>query len=131
MFPALKPADEYVLTLDVMPFIHAPEAPSQRLIVSINDTVVGSCDLSRPTLLGYRIPAGLARGSERMVVTLQHPDAVCPKDFGDSGDGRHLAFALSEAKLYRVLNVDAMRRRHLPSGLMLGAAAEPEPACGT
>ena len=126
VFPSLKPADEYVLTLDVIPFIHVPETPSQRLIVSINDAVVGSCELSRPTLLGYRIPAGVARGAERMVVTLRHPDAVRPKDFGDSEDERHLAFALSEAKLFRVLNAGEMRRRHLPAGLMLGAVGEPD-----
>jgi hypothetical protein len=122
MFSQLKPADEYVLTLDVIPFIHAPEAASQRLIVSINDTVVGSCDVSRPTLLGYRIPAVVARQSERMVVTLQHPDAVRPKDLGASGDDRYLAFAVSEVKLYRVLNAGEWRR-HLPAGLMLGAVA--------
>jgi hypothetical protein len=127
MFPPLKPADEYVLVLDLIPFIHPPEAPAQRLIVSINDMVVGSSDLSRPTLLGYRIPGALARQSERMVVTLQHPDAVRPKDFGGSGDDRYLAFAVSEAKLYRVLNLSELRRRHLPAGLMLGAAPEGDP----
>jgi hypothetical protein len=126
MFPPLKPADEYLVTLDVVPFIHLPEAPGQRLIVSINDTVVGSCDLSRPTLLGYRIPAAVARQSDRMVVTLQHPDAVRPKDFGDSGDDRYLAFAMLEAKLYRVLNTGESRRHFLPAGLMLGSVSERE-----
>jgi hypothetical protein len=85
---------------------------------------VGSCDVSRPTLLGYRIAAAVARQSERMVVTLQHPDAVRPQDLGASGDDRYLAFALSEAKLYRVLNSFEWRRQHLPAGLMLGANAE-------
>jgi hypothetical protein len=109
----------------VVPFVHPPQAPSQRLVVSINDAVVGSCDLSRPTLLGYRIPAAIARQSEKMVVTLQHPDAVCPKDLGESADGRHLAFAVSEARLYRVLNEDPWRRRHLPAGLTLGSDRAP------
>ncbi len=130
-FPALKPAEAYLLTLDVVPFIHAPGASSQRLIVWINDTVVGSCALSRPTLVGYRIPAALARQSERMVVTLQHPDAVHPKDFGDSADDRHLAFALSEAKLYRVLNESDWRRRHLPAGLTLGTVPDRDWSAGS
>jgi hypothetical protein len=124
LFPPLKPADEYILTLDVVPFTHAPEAPSQRLSICINDVIVGSCHLSRPTLLGYRIPAALIRQSENLVVTLQHPDAVRPKDFGDSGDSRHLAFALSEAKLYRVLNVDRWRRCNLPAGITLGSTPD-------
>ncbi|HEY4042143.1 MAG TPA: hypothetical protein VGM32_09925 [Rhodopila sp.] len=121
MIPQLKPADEYILTLDVVPFIHAPEAPGQRLIVSINDTVVGSCELSRPTLLGYRIPAGIARQADRMLVTLQHPDAVRPRNFGDSEDDRLLAFSMLEAKLYRVAG---LREHPLPEGLMLGAVPE-------
>jgi len=53
-----------VLTLDVVPFVHQPELPSQRLVVSVNDTVAGSTCLSRPTLLAYRIPGTLARRSE-------------------------------------------------------------------
>jgi hypothetical protein len=124
IFPQPKAADHYVLTLDVIPFIHNPQTPRQRLTVSVNDTVVGSCELSRPTLLGYRIPADLARRSDRMLVTLQHPDAVRPQDFGDSGDDRHLAFAMSEATLYRALGSNPSRQRQLPPGLTLGSVGE-------
>jgi hypothetical protein len=122
MLPRLEAADDYVMTLDVVPFIHPPELPSQRLIVSVNDTVLGSAGLSRPTLLGYRIPADLARRSERMMVTLQHPDATRPTDFSDNKDNRALAFAVSETKLYRVTDASDMRRSGLPTGLMLGSA---------
>ena len=124
LLPRLELADEYVLTLDVVPFIHAPELPSQRLIVSVNDTVVGSTDLSRPALLGYRIPTSLARRAERMVVTLQHPDAARPSDFSDNADTRSLAFALSEAKLYRVTNPIKTAETRWPTGLMLGSTHE-------
>jgi hypothetical protein len=124
MFPRLTAGGEYVLTLDVVPFVHAPELPSQRLIVSVNDTVVGSTDISRPTLLGYRIPAGLARRSDKMVITLQHPDAARPKDFSDIADDRPLAFALFEAKLYRITNTALPEQTRLPPGLMLGSTHE-------
>jgi hypothetical protein len=124
MFPRLAPADEYVLTLDVVPFIHAPELPNQRLIVSVNDTVVGSTQIARPTLLGYRISGNLARRSDRMVVTLQHPDAARPKDLSDSTDDRALAFALSEAKLHRVTHSCPPHQTRLPTGLMLGSSQE-------
>lgn len=124
VLPRLDVADEYVLTLDVVPFVHAPKLPSQRLIVSVNDTVVGSCDLSRPTLLGYRIPASLTLQSDRMVVTLQHPDAARPKDFSGTADDRCLAFALSEAKLYRVIHPARTADTCLPTGLMLGSTRD-------
>lgn len=124
MFPRLKVADEYILTLDLIPFLHPPELPTQRLIVSVNDTVVGSSELSRPTLLAYRIPAALARRSDKMVVTLQHPDAVRPMDFKDSDDDRNLSFAVSEARLYRVTNFNRPGENNLPAGLMLGSKSE-------
>lgn len=122
MFPRLPSANEYVLTLDVVPFVHPPELPSQRLIVSINDTVVGSTEIARPTLLGYHIPAGLARRPDRMLVTLQHPDAACPKNFPGGADDRSLAFAVFEAKIYRVMS--ATDHPRLPTGLMLGGSRE-------
>ena len=124
VFPRLEPADEYVLTLDVVPFVHRPELPSQRLIVSVNDTVVGSTHLSRPTLLGYRIPASLARRSDKMVITLQHPDAARPKDFSGIADDRSLAFALFEVKLYGITNSTSSQHTRLPTGLMLGSTHE-------
>jgi hypothetical protein len=120
----LEAADEYVLTLDVVPFVRAPELPSQRLIVSINDTVIGSNEISRPTLLGYRVPADLARRSDRLVITLQHPDAARPSDFSDIADDRPLAFALFEAKLYRITDSVQPGQIRLPTGLMLGSAHE-------
>nr|WP_294507017.1 hypothetical protein [uncultured Rhodopila sp.] len=124
VLPRLEAADEYILTLDVVPFIHPPELPCQRLIVSINDTVVGSTELSRPTLLAYRIPAGLARRSDRMLITLQHPDAARPRDFSDTGDDRYLAFSLSEAKVFSVNASDVPPGARLPAGLMLGPTNE-------
>lgn len=125
IFPHLKMGDEYILTLDVIPFVHRSELASQRLIVSVNDVVVGSTALSRPTLLAYRIPASLARRSDRMMVTLQHPDAARPQDLGNSGDDRPLAFALSEARLYCVAEEASCMTGRLPPGLMLAPVAAP------
>ena len=123
-------AADYVLTLDVVPFVHPPALPGQRLIVSVNDAVVGSAEIARPTLLGYRIPAGLAGAGERMVVRLQHPDAARPKDFGDSRDERSLAFSVSTVKLHRVTGAAEQPFGALPAGLMLGATGggNPDPS---
>ncbi len=119
VFSRQDAAPETFLTLDVIPFVHLPTLPSQRLIVSVNDMVVGSADLTRPTLLGYRIPRGLVRRAERMVVTLQHPDAVRPKELSEVDDDRRLAFAVIEVKLYKAATAASVR---LPPGLMLGSA---------
>jgi hypothetical protein len=122
VLPRPESAGEYLLTLDVVPFIHPPELPRQRLVVSVNDTAVGATELSRPTLLGYRIGAGLAHRSDRMLITLEHPDAARPKDLCATGDDRRLAFSLSEAKFYRIACPDAQCGGGLPAGLMLGPA---------
>lgn len=124
LLPPMNGADEYILTLDVIPFVHSPKLPGQRLIISVNDTVVGSTEFSRPSLLGYRIPGSLARQSDRMVVTLQHPDAARPADFAGSADTRQLAVAVLEAKVYRITGLARSAVTHLPPGLMLGAANE-------
>ena len=110
---------EYVLTLDLVPFIHAPELSVQRLIVSVNGTVVGSTSFARPTLLGYRFPAAQARRDSVLTILLQHPDASRPSDFGASADDRLLAFSLAEAKLYRIAAKPADMVWRLPPGMML------------
>ncbi len=130
VLPRLESAEDAILTLDVVPFVHAPGLPSQRLTVSVNDTVVGSAALSRPTLLGYRVPASLARRSERVLVTLRHPDAARPKDVNGAGDDRPLAFALCEAKLFRRAGAASEAGLGLPAGLMLGAASLQAPDAG-
>ena len=121
VLPRLEKADAFVLTLDVVPFIRAPQLLTERLVVSVNDTVVGSSELSRPTLLGYRFAASMIRGSERLVVTLQHPDAARPMDVAGDADERQLSFALSEARLYRVTTAPEFVNDRLPAGLMLGS----------
>ena len=119
----LEPAEEYIITLDVVPFVHAPELPSQRLIVSVNDAVVGSSTLFRPTLLGFRLPRTMLTAADKVLITLQHPDAARPKDFSDNGDERDLSFSLSEFKVYRVTNSGDQQSK-LPPGLMLGPGSE-------
>jgi hypothetical protein len=123
MLPRLEPAEEYIITLDVVPFVHAPELPSQRLIVSVNDAVVGSSTLFRPTLLGYRISRAMLNASERVLITLQHPDAARPRDFSENGDERDLSFSMFEFRLYRVTDAPDARAK-LPQGLMLGPGRE-------
>jgi hypothetical protein len=116
-------AGAYVLTLDLVPFVHCPGMPAQRLIVSINDVVVGSAACERPTLLGYCIPADLACQSGQMRIALQHPDAATPSEFQISDDQRVLAVSLTEARLYRVGPVIANDSPgQLPAGVMISGS---------
>lgn len=62
--------------------------------------------------------------SERVLITLQHPDAARPKDFAENGDERDLSFSLFEAKLFRVVEAPGSVDDKLPSGLMLGPTRE-------
>lgn len=128
VLPRPAPADEYILTLDVTPFVHPPRLPAQRLSVTVNDTTLGSADVARPTLLAFRIPAAAVRGAERLLVTLRHPDAAKPSDVGESGDDRQLAFAVGTVKFHRVSGGTSSRRVRLPVGLRLGCDPEPDAA---
>ena len=111
-------ANEYVLMLDVVPFIHAPQLPAQRLIVSVNGVVVGSAALERPTLLGYRLPSSVVGQKGSLAVRLQHPDAARPLDFSISDDHRMLSLSFSEARFYRVVP-SGLGTHLLPRGTML------------
>ena len=133
MLPRLADADEYLLTLDVIPFVHPPELPAQRLIVSINDTVVGSTPLARPTLLGYRIPGALIKGGAPVTITLRHPDAARPSEFSATADDRLLAFSLPEARLYRSTSGVGAARCLVPVGTTIsstGGGFGPRPPMG-
>ena len=115
---------EYVLLLNVVPFARPPGLTAQRLIVSMNETVIGAETVTRPAMLAWRIPPGIARRAERTLVTLSHPDAARPADLGDSTDDRQLAFAVSEARLYHLPRA-AFADQPLPAGLSLGSTAAP------
>jgi hypothetical protein len=112
-------AEGYVLVLDVVPFLSPPDLPSQRLIVSTNDSVVGTAAITRPSILAYRIPKHIFSQTRRTVITLQHPDAARPKDVMSSVDDRQLALSIHSAMLYRLSGEIFTAENRLPRGLML------------
>ncbi|MGD0434551.1 MAG: hypothetical protein ABSA58_26015, partial [Acetobacteraceae bacterium] len=124
ILPFGRDAREFVLTMNVIPFVHPPALPAQRLIVSVDETTIGTASISRPAVLAWRIPAELLRRSERTLVTLSHPDAARPRDVSGATDGRELAVSVSEVRLYYL--PAAMAADHpLPVGLALGGAVNP------
>ena len=124
LLPLGQDAREFVLTINLIPFVHPPALNTQRLIVSVDETTIGVASVSRPTVLAWRIPAGLARRAERTLITLSHPDVARPKDIGAGIDDRELAFSISEVKVYHLPT--AMAATHpVPSGLALGGVVSP------
>jgi hypothetical protein len=115
---------EFVVTMNIVPFVHPPTLSVQRLTVSIDETTIGTASLSRPTVLAWRIPVGLVRRSERTLITLSHPDVARPRDVQSSSDDRELAFSVSEVKVYH-LPAAMAGRQPLPPGLSLGATLSP------
>ena len=118
-------ARDYVLTLNVTPFVRPPALKAQRLIVSMNETTIGEASLHRPSVLAWRIPPGTARRAERSLVTLSHPDAARPADLGDSADERELAFSITEARLHH-LPGGQVGGQSVPPGLALGGGIGPD-----
>jgi len=115
-------ADAYLLELDVIPFARAPDLPSQRLIVSANNAVVGNCNVFRPSILTYKLPNPLFREARRTVIALQHPDAARPMDLSDTTDDRPLALSIASARLYRLTGEIFAAPVALPPGLLLPGA---------
>lgn len=118
-------AGDCILTLDVIPFTHPPAAPIQRLTLYIGDTVIGTSELLRPSLIGFRVPEALAPPGAKIAVTIAHKDAVRPIDIGASKDARQLAFALREAKLYRLDPLRIDPAQDALRGMRLGPNGRP------
>jgi hypothetical protein len=124
LLPLGQEAREFVLIMHVIPFVHPPALSVQRLVVSIDETTVGTATLSRPAVLAWRIPVGLIRRSERTLITLSHPDVARPRDIAAGADDRELAFSVSEVKIYHL--PPAMAGSYpVPPGLSLGGTINP------
>lgn len=127
LLPLGQEPREFVLTMDVIPFVHPPALSTQRLIVSIDETTIGLTSLSRPTVLAWRIPVGLIRRAERTLVTFWHPDVARPRDVSGAADDRELAFSVSEVKVFHL--PAAMAADYpLPAGI--GLSGGPSPGFG-
>ncbi len=119
LLPLPRAHTDYVMLLDVVPYIHPPAHPAQRLIVVVNGRVVGSSSVSRPSLLAYRIPADPFGRADQLTVTLLHPDAARPMDFPGEIDQRTLGFSVRTLELYQWDENARDRSRMAPAGLML------------
>jgi hypothetical protein len=123
LLPLGREPKEFVLTMDIIPFVHPPALTTQRLIVSIDETTIGMTSLSRPAVLAWRIPVGLIRPAERTLVTFWHPDVARPKDLDAGIDDRELAFSVSEVRVDH-LPAAMLADRPIPAGISLGGGPD-------
>jgi len=96
------PGDAFVIQMELGPFCHPPQVPSQRLTIMVRGQPVGSSVLETNTCVAYRIPADLVRGKAPVHVVFQHPDAARPTDHGHPNDTRQLALSIQNLRLLRV-----------------------------
>ena len=108
----------YLLELELAPFVHPPALRVQRLAVSVRGTVIGRSVLSRPSTLGYRIPADLLAGKGPVRIGLEHPDAARPVDLTDHSDDRQLALSARRLGLYRISGDMSLRRLDATTGVV-------------
>jgi hypothetical protein len=110
---------DYLIELELIPFVRPPGLPSQRLTVCVNGTVVGQSTVAAEARLGYRIPAAALSGRESASVLLTHPDAARPCDVGESSDARSLSLAVRRLRVSRIADGVWRARRGGTGGIAL------------
>jgi hypothetical protein len=90
-----------LLSLSVVPFVHPPDLPAQRLRVLVNGNLVGDLRLRATSQVQFVIPPGGFGIDDTVAIEFHHPDAARPSRFpGTNGDTRNLAFLFEQLSLY-------------------------------
>ena len=111
-------AGNYLLELELTPFVHPPALPVQRLAVAVRGTVVGRSVLAGLSTLGYRIPADLLAGKGPIRIGFEHPDAARPADLTGNRDDRQLALSVRRLGLHRINGDMSLRRLDAGAGVV-------------
>ena len=95
-----RPVVPHVLELDVRPFLAPPLRRSQRLMVLMNERLIGDFEVFRATRLFCDVPADAFRPQGHNMLRLLHPDAT-PVTAADplAEDSRWMTFALLHLRL--------------------------------
>jgi hypothetical protein len=94
---------DYLLILDVEPFVRPPSLPAQRLSISIGGVPFVQTELTSSGRFGYRIPPELVVHDGGLTIVFDHPDAARPSDLSTrQKDHRPLALSVNAMELWRV-----------------------------
>ena len=96
------PGDTFVVQMELAPFCHAPEVPSQRMMVLVRGRSVGRSVLTGNLSAAYRIPAELMSGKAPVHIVFRHPGCGTSRRYGHPSDTRQLAAAIRTLRLLRV-----------------------------
>jgi hypothetical protein len=90
---------DYLLELELRPFLAPPKIGRQRLSVAINGIEIAQVTIEREGRYGFRIPAAALGNRRSHAIVLTHPDAVRPADLHDSRDTRLLSIAVARLRI--------------------------------
>lgn len=86
-------------TLVITPFLHPQVLPTQRLRVSVNNTVCFEAQVSHRIKCQFALPEGAYLNGECVEFILWHPDAASPSDVDESLDERKLGFKIHRCEI--------------------------------
>ena len=96
-------ARDYIIELELSPFLRSPVVASQRLTVSVNGSVIGHSTVARGGRFGYRIPEAVLSDTGTTSIVLSHPDAARPDAFGQRNDARLLSLSVKRLNISGIL----------------------------
>ena len=99
--PPLRHADEFCLTIDVVPFVQPPVVPRQRLGVRINGAHAHTVDPLPRGVVTVTLPGALLQDADPVEIVFEHPDATSPREASKQKDERRLAVAFRSLSIAR------------------------------
>jgi hypothetical protein len=99
--------EDYLLILEIEPFVKLPDLPFQTLTLSIDGVPFVQDELRIDGRYGYRIPRELIKSDGDLIIVFDHPDASKPSDMSVDKDHRVLSFLVRRTGLYRVSGASA------------------------
>lgn len=123
-FPRAFGNGALALEMEVVPFIHLPHVPRQRLVVFAGTAQLGGTVIRDAATLCFDLPRSVAGETGDLVITLVYPDAAIPVSLGLSEDHRRLALMVRSMTLLET----AAEPPILPRNLGPLRISEPTPA---
>lgn len=114
--PRPEEPGEYLLELNVHPFISDGKISSQKLRVTINDAEVGDFDVRVTSSLECLLPWDLLKADRSVSVKFEHPFAASRRSINGEADERLIALAFQRISLRKLQEASDETARTVASG---------------